>query len=105
MVWEEESIEVTEEAKIVACEISQRGCVWTDGYENSFAYDMDTISYFKKDAAIYLAGSKDLKAICGKIPYNPNHPVWQELNLSPKNKKDIDNIRYLCEKIIKIMRS
>ena len=98
MVGEEESIEATEEAKIVAGEISRRNYNWTDGYEESFAETMDRLSYFPKQKAIYKVGSKHILKICKEA--GAKDPIWEELDLDPE---EISNIIHCAEKIKNIM--
>ena len=99
MVEEEESLEVTEEAKTVARVISRRGYNWTDGYEDSFAYDMDSISYFEEKRVVYKAGSEQLLKICKQASIKDS--IWEELGL---DSDEIHNVIHCCEKIKNIMR-
>ncbi|MEM5814232.1 MAG: hypothetical protein QXD77_00240 [Candidatus Aenigmatarchaeota archaeon] len=94
----EDGLKVTDEARVVAREISVRGCFWTDGYSESFAEYADRIRLLG-GGDVYLNGAKSILNVCGGA--GDKDPAWGDLKLNPSDRA---SIKYCCEKIIDIMR-
>ena len=92
------ALKITAEAREVAHEIALRGCLWTDGYTDSFADTIDRLRYSETERNRYSGGAKVLRDVCSK---SESDPIWNELGIEPSDR---EGMRYCCEKIIEIMK-
>jgi len=92
---------VTEEARMVAREITSRGYHWTDGYEDSFSNSIDSLRD-TEDHRPYLDGSTVIMGILDHVPKGAySHGVWKDLGVDPQNREGLAEcckgiIRALC---------